>query len=67
MFSRLSKPWQKEKRDERNAGNALAMQSTAASQRFNWLTPGVPYTIAVNAVGAADPSDWSNPASLFAD
>jgi len=42
------------------------VQSTPASRRFSWLTPGVPRTIAVNAVGAAVPGDWSNPASRFA-
>jgi hypothetical protein len=44
----------------------LTGQSTAASYTFSGLTPGVSYTIACNAVGAAGPSNWSNPASLIA-
>jgi hypothetical protein len=44
----------------------LTGQSTAASFTFSGLTPGVSYTIAANAVGAAGPSNWSNPASLIA-
>lgn len=44
----------------------LTGQSTAASFTFSGLTPGVSYTIAGNAVGAAGPSNWSNPASLIA-
>ena len=40
-------------------------QSTAASFTFSGLTPGVAYTIAANAVGAAGPGNWSNPASLI--
>jgi hypothetical protein len=43
----------------------LTSQGTAASCTFSGLTPGVTYTIAVNAVGAAGPSNWSNPASLM--
>ena len=41
-------------------------QSTAASYSFNGLTPGVSYTIACNAVGAAGPSNWSSPVSQIA-
>lgn len=41
-------------------------QTTAASTAFNGLTPGVVYFIQANAVGAAGPSDWSNPASQMA-
>jgi hypothetical protein len=44
----------------------LTGQSTAASYTFGGLTPGVAYTIACNAVGAAGPSNWCNPASLIA-
>jgi hypothetical protein len=44
----------------------LTGQSTAASYTFSGLTPGVSYTIACNAVGAAGPSNWSNPVSLIA-
>ncbi|HEY5043013.1 MAG TPA: hypothetical protein VIK53_13535 [Verrucomicrobiae bacterium] len=44
----------------------LTGQSTAASYTFSGLTPGVAYTIACNAVGAAGPSNWSNPASQIA-
>jgi hypothetical protein len=42
-------------------------QSTAANYAFTGLTPGVSYTFAVNAVGAAGPSKWSSPVSMFAD
>jgi hypothetical protein len=38
-------------------------QTTAASMTFNNLTPGVVYSVQANAVGAAGPSDWSNPVS----
>ncbi len=44
----------------------LTGQSTAASFTFSGLTPGVSYTITANAVGAAGPGNWSNPASLIA-
>lgn len=44
----------------------LTGQSTAASYTFSGLTPGVSYTIACNAVGAAGPGNWSNPVSLIA-
>jgi hypothetical protein len=36
-------------------------QTTAASNTFTGLTPGVVYNAEVNAVGAAGPSDWSDP------
>jgi hypothetical protein len=42
-------------------------QSTATGYTFTGLTPGVSYTITANAVGAAGPSNWSNPVSMFAD
>ena len=38
-------------------------QTTAASNTFTGLTPGVVYNVDVNAVGAAGPSDWSEPVS----
>ena len=38
-------------------------QTTAASTIFDGLTPGVVYTVEVNAVGSAGPSDWSQPVS----
>jgi hypothetical protein len=44
----------------------LTGQSTAASYTFSGLTPGVSYTIAANAVGAAGPGNWSSPVSLIA-
>jgi hypothetical protein len=44
----------------------LTGQSTASNYTFSGLTPGVSHTIACNAVGAAGPSNWSNPASLIA-
>jgi len=36
-------------------------QTTAASNIFDNLTPGVVYNIQANAVGSAGPSDWSDP------
>ncbi len=36
-------------------------QTTAASNTFTGLTPGIVYNAEVNAVGAAGPSDWSPP------
>ncbi len=36
-------------------------QTTAASNTFTGLTPGVVYSIEANVVGAAGPSDWSDP------
>ena len=36
-------------------------QTTAASNTFDNLTPGVVYYIQANAVGSAGPSDWSDP------
>lgn len=41
-------------------------QSTASYYTFTGLTPGVTYTVVANAVGAAGPSDWSNPATQMA-
>jgi hypothetical protein len=41
-------------------------QSTAANYTFSGLTPGATYTCAVNAVGAAGPSNWSNPVNQIA-
>jgi hypothetical protein len=41
-------------------------QSTAASFIITGLTPGVTYTVLCNAVGAAGPSNWSNPVSIIA-
>ena len=38
-------------------------QTTAASNIFGNLTPGVVYNVQANAVGAAGPSDWSDPVS----
>lgn len=39
------------------------VQTPSARTAFEGLTPGVTYTITVNTVGAAGPSDWSNPIS----
>ena len=36
-------------------------QTTAASNVFAGLTPGVIYNLQLNAVGSAGPSDWSDP------
>jgi hypothetical protein len=41
-------------------------QTTAASNTFTGLTPGVVYNAEVNAVGAAGPSDWSAPVPQMA-
>lgn len=40
-------------------------QTPAASCSFTGLTPGVIYSLTVNAVGTAGPSDWSGPATLM--
>ncbi len=37
--------------------------TTAASNVFSGLTPGLVYQITASAVGAAGPSDWSDPAT----
>jgi hypothetical protein len=42
------------------------LQTTAASNTFTGLTPGVVYQVVVNAVGSAGPSDWSDPISQMA-
>ena len=39
----------------------IALQTTAASNTFSGLTPGQVYEVDVNVVGAAGPSDWSDP------
>jgi hypothetical protein len=41
-------------------------QTTSASNTFAGLTPGVTYNVVANAVGAAGPSDWSDPVSQMA-
>ena len=41
-------------------------QTTAASNVFDGLTPGVVYNVQANAVGSAGPSDWSDPAPQMA-
>lgn len=43
-----------------------AAQTTGGRTTFTSLTPGVIYTVEVNAVGAAGPSDWSQPVSQMA-
>lgn len=40
-------------------------QTTAASTTFEGLTPGEIYNVEVNTVGAAGPSDWSDPGTLM--
>jgi hypothetical protein len=42
-------------------------QDTASFHTFEDLTAGVNYTVDVSVLGAAGVSDWSSPASLFAD
>jgi hypothetical protein len=41
-------------------------QTTAASNTFTGLTPGIVYVAEVNVVGSAGPSDWSNPVPQMA-
>jgi hypothetical protein len=41
-------------------------QTTAASNTFTGLTPGVVYNIEANVVGSAGPSNWSNPVPQMA-
>lgn len=45
----------------------VIVQDTAATHVFTGLTAGVCYTIDVYVLGTAGPTDWSGPASLFAD
>ena len=40
-----------------------AGQTTGARNSFDDLTPGVVYSVRINAVGTAGASDWSNPVS----
>jgi hypothetical protein len=44
----------------------MTAQTTAASCTFAGLTPGATYTLTVNAVGAAGPSNWSQTAPQMA-
>jgi hypothetical protein len=41
-------------------------QTTGGRTTFSGMTPGVVYVAQVNAVGAAGPSDWSQPVSQMA-
>lgn len=41
------------------------VQSTAASNTFDGLTPGQVYNVQLNAVGTAGASDWSGPGELM--
>ena len=41
----------------------LTAQTTAASNTFSGLTPGVVYQVTANAVSSAGTSDWSDPAT----
>ena len=41
----------------------LAAQTTAASNTFSGLTPGLVYQVTANAVSSAGISDWSDPAT----
>jgi hypothetical protein len=43
----------------------ITFQGTAASCSFSGLTPGVIYTVTLNAGGTAGTSNWCNPASLM--
>jgi hypothetical protein len=41
-------------------------QTTGAGNSFTGLTPGIRYLTQINAVGAAGPSNWSDPVSQIA-
>ena len=41
-------------------------QTTAASNIFDGLTPGLEYTVKVNAIGSAGPSNWTDPVNQIA-
>jgi hypothetical protein len=43
----------------------ITYQGTAANWTISGLTPGVIYSFALNAVGAAGPSNWSSAVSLM--
>ena len=45
------------------AAPVLTAQTTAASNTFSGLTPGVVYLVEANAVSSGGVSDWSNPAT----
>ena len=45
------------------AAPVLTAQTTAASNTFSGLTPGVVYQVTANAVSSAGPGDWSDPAT----
>jgi len=45
----------------------VIVQDTASTHVFTGLTAGVRYTVDVSVLGTAGPTDWSSPASLFAD
>jgi hypothetical protein len=52
---------------EANPNVAIAtVQTTAASNTFAGLTPGVTYSATVNVVGSAGPSSWTDPVSHMA-
>ena len=44
----------------------VTVQTTAARTVFSGLTPGVIYSVTVNAIGTAGPSDWSDAATQMA-
>ena len=44
----------------------VTVQTTAARTVFTGLTPGVTYSVTVNAIGTAGPSDWSDAATQMA-
>jgi len=43
-----------------------SVQTTAANNTFDRLTPATAYTVEVNAVGSAGPSSWSTPVTQIA-
>ena len=45
------------------AAPVLTAQTTAGSNTFSGLTPGVVYQVSANAVSSAGASDWSDPAT----
>lgn len=48
------------------SGPAQTAQTTAASNTFDGLTPGVVYAVTCNVVGSAGPSDWTDPITQMA-
>ena len=43
-----------------------SLQTTAASTTFDGLTPATEYSVIMNAIGTAGPSDWTDPVNQIA-